>query len=149
MAEVKSPVRCVLAGSNSWPQVAEYVHRRNLDSRVTLLGYISHTDKLRLYASSLAVFYGPFDEDYGYVTLEAMLSRKPVITCTDSGGPREFVEHDRTGFVVEPDPRAIAQALDQLYAEKERARSLGEAGYDLYQSKDISWERVVEALLSA
>jgi glycosyltransferase involved in cell wall biosynthesis len=93
------------------------------------------------------VFFGPFDEDYGYVTLEAMLSHKPVITCTDSGGPLEFVEHGRTGFVVEPEPHAIAEVLDQLYRDKDRARIMGDAGYELYQSKDISWEKVVEALL--
>jgi hypothetical protein len=28
----------------------------------------------------------PFEEDYGYVTLEAFLARKPVITTTDAGG---------------------------------------------------------------
>ena len=39
----------------------------------------------------LAVLYPPVDEDYGYVTLEGMLSSKPVVTCTDSGGPLEFI----------------------------------------------------------
>ena len=46
---------------------------------------------LSLYRDALAVLYPPFDEDFGYVTLEAFLSRKPVITATDSGGPNEFV----------------------------------------------------------
>ena len=27
----------------------------------------------------------------GYVTMESFLSKKPVITCSDSGGPLEFV----------------------------------------------------------
>ena len=36
--------------------------------------------------SALAVAYVPFDEDFGYVTLEAFLARKPVITASDSGG---------------------------------------------------------------
>ena len=39
--------------------------------------------------------YAPFDEDYGYVTLEAFLARKPVITTTDAGGTLEFVERRR------------------------------------------------------
>ena len=43
------------------------------------------------YAHSLGVIFPAVDEDYGYVTLEAMLSSKPVITCADSGGPLEFV----------------------------------------------------------
>ena len=34
---------------------------------------------------------GVYDEDYGYITLEAFFAGKPVITHTDSGGPLEFV----------------------------------------------------------
>ena len=30
--------------------------------------------------------FAPFDEDYGYVTLEAFEARKPVVTASDSGG---------------------------------------------------------------
>ena len=44
---------------------------------------------------ALGVIFPPLDEDYGYVTLEAMLAAKPVITCTDSGGPLEFVGASR------------------------------------------------------
>ncbi len=39
-----------------------------------------------------AVVFPPFDEDYGFVTVEAFASAKPVITCTDSGGPTELVQ---------------------------------------------------------
>lgn len=151
MTQVRSPVRCVLAGSQSWGEVKERIEEivrcKNLQEKVLLAGPITHEEKVRYYADALAVFFGPFGEDYGYVTLEALLSRKPVITCTDSGGPLEFVEHGATGYVVEPDPQAIAEALDQLYWEKEQARRMGEAGYALYQAKEISWEKVVEALL--
>ena len=42
----------------------------------------------------LAVAYIPYDEDsYGYVTLEACLAKKAVITCTDSGGIDALVRH--------------------------------------------------------
>ncbi len=58
----------------------------------------------RRYAHALGVIYPPTDEDYGYVTLEAMLAAKPVITCTDSGGPLEFVTNDETGLIAEPTP---------------------------------------------
>lgn len=59
----------------------------------------------------MAVFFGPYDEDYGYITLEAMLAAKPVITCRDSGGPLEFVQQDETGWVVEPDPKRLPPPL--------------------------------------
>ena len=51
----------------------------------------------QLYLSALGVYFGPFDEDYGYVTLEGMAAERPVVTLTDSGGPLEFVRDDETG----------------------------------------------------
>ena len=63
------------------------------------------------YAHSLAVYFAPFDEDYGYITLEAWLSSKPVITATDSGGPAELITHEQDGWIVEPNAQAVAQVL--------------------------------------
>ena len=67
-----------------------------------------------LYAGCRAVIFAPFDEDYGYVTLEAFLSGKPVITADDSGGPLEFVEDGVTGCVTAPTPAAVADAMALL-----------------------------------
>jgi len=152
MARVRSPIRCVIAGAAADPDIAFQVeHRRNthgLHDRVQLLGVISHEAKIGYYARALAVFFGPVREDYGYVTLEAFLSRKAVISCSDSGAPLEFVEDGVNGFVVEPDPQAIADKLDALYADRSRARSLGEAGLDTYRAKGVSWETVLSRLLA-
>ena len=152
MARVRSPIRCVIAGDTTEPDIAFQVeHRRNqlgLTDRVALVGEISHDEKTRYYAGALAVFFGPLREDYGFVTLEAFLSRKPVITCRDSGGPLEFVEDGVNGFVVEPDAGAVADALDRLYVDRRRARALGEAGMETYRAKKISWDAVIERLLA-
>ena len=56
----------------------------------------------------------PWDEDYGYVSLEAMLSSKAVVTCSDSGGPLEFVEDRLNGLVCEPGPAAVAELAAEL-----------------------------------
>jgi glycosyltransferase involved in cell wall biosynthesis len=102
---------------------------------------------LSWYANSLGVFFRPYDEDYGYVTLEAMLSAKPVITCSDSGGPREFVLDGETGFVVEPRPELVADAIDRLAANPGRAAQMGQNGLASYASLGITWDHVVSTLL--
>jgi len=76
-----------------------------------------------------------------------MLSSKPVITCTDSGGPLEFVEDQVTGYVCDPDPKVIARAIDALYADKQKAKAMGQAGYNKYHAANISWDHVIETLL--
>ena len=72
---------------------------------------------------------------------------KPVITCTDSGGPLEFVVHRESGLVVAPDPRSIAEAIDELYAHRARAAEMGRAGRDRYDALGISWDKVVQTLV--
>ena len=79
-----------------------------LDGRVEFMGRVEEDLLADLYASSLAVYYAPVDEDFGMVPYEAFLSSKPVLTTTDAGGPLEIVTDRETGFVVPPDSAAIA-----------------------------------------
>jgi glycosyltransferase involved in cell wall biosynthesis len=93
--------------------------------------------------------YTPYDEDsYGYVTLEAFHSYKPVVTCSDSGGVKLLVRDNETGLVVEPNPEALAEAFDRLYENRIDARRLGRAGYDLMMTLSINWSTVVDKLTS-
>ncbi len=100
-----------------------------------------------MYANALGVLFAPFDEDYGYVTLEAFLSAKPVVTCRDSGGVLEFVRDGVNGRVAEPDPAALADALEGLAADRARAAAMGDAGREL--ARGITWDGVIEKLLGA
>lgn len=88
------------------------------------------------------------DEDYGYITLEAMLAQKAVITCADSGGPLEFVIDRQTGIVAQPAAASLAAALDMLWDDRERARQWGCAGRQRYDDLHIDWGHVVERLLA-
>ena len=77
------------------------------DPRIRFLGFVSDGRVAGLYANALAVLFVPKDEDFGYITIEAMLSHKPVIVCKDSGEPAALVKHGASGFVVDPDPAEL------------------------------------------
>jgi len=129
-------------------ELAERAEHLGVASRVRWLGMVSEEEKVLLYSEALGVVFTPLDEDYGYITLEAMLSAKPVITCSDSGGPSEFVVDGETGSICDPTPEAIAQAMDELWADRARARRLGQAGLEHYRAMDITWQNVVDKLCS-
>ncbi len=112
-------------------------------------GFVGEDELIELYSNALGVCYLPFDEDYGYVTLEGMLSSKPVIVPRDGGGATEFVEDGREGFVADPEPRALAEALDTLYADRARAQTMGERGREKLLAMNLSWQNVVEQIISA
>ena len=102
-------------------------------------------DVVEHYASCLGVYYAPYDEDYGYVTVEAFKAAKPVITTADAGGVLEFVEDGVNGFVCPPDsPNEIGARIDQLYRDRERARAMGLAGQG--RVREVTWDRVIEKL---
>ena len=147
IAQASPALRLVVVGEGSTRAHLERVAADcGVGARVTFTGSTAPVELVRLYAGALAVLYAPFDEDYGYVTLEAFLSGKPVITATDSGGPLEFVVNDENGLVCAPDASAIAAALTSLDADRQMAGRLGRAG--LARAREVTWDGVVEQLLA-
>jgi glycosyltransferase involved in cell wall biosynthesis len=116
--------------------------------RLSFAGGVTEEEKLDLFARCRGVIFVPFDEDYGYVTLEAMLAGKAVVTCTDSGGVLEFAVDGETALVSAPDPVALAEMLDRIWTDAKLARRLGAQGRTRYDRMGISWDTVVERLLA-
>ncbi|EYS85163.1 glycosyl transferase [Cupriavidus sp. SK-4] len=146
-ARLRTELFIVLAGAGGQMEPL----RRRIDAlgmghRVMLLGEISDQEKLHFYARSLAVCFAAQDEDYGYVPLEAMLSAKPVLVCSDAGGPLEFVRHGENGWVVPPHPEALAHALEGIAARPRQAAEMGVAGREMLLARGINWQHVVETL---
>ena len=147
LAHTDRGVRLVVVGEGPLREPLERVAAEaGVADRVTWTGTIDERTLVDLYAGALAVVFPPFDEDYGYVTLEAFLARKPVITTTDAGGPLEFVEHAINGFVTEPAPEAIGAAIARLAADRGAAQAFGDAGHERVRS--ITWDGVVDRLMA-
>ncbi len=152
MKHCRTPVRLIVAGKTESEAcaaaIAAEIAKYHAGGRVEFIDrFISDEEKIDLLSRSLACAYIPFDEDsYGYVTLEACLSRKAVVTCTDSGGIEALVRHGTTGSIVEPEPQALAAAFDELYSDRSRAVRMGAAGGDLARSLNINWEHVIRTL---
>jgi glycosyltransferase involved in cell wall biosynthesis len=146
MKRVRTPVRLKIAGTGPLAvQLRKQIDGLGIADRVELLGFVPGEDLIALYAGCRAALYVPLNEDYGYVTVEAFFSSKPVITTTDAGGPLEFVVHGETGLVAPPTPEALAAAIDQIREMSPTAlRSMGEAGFA--RVAEISWDHVIDRL---
>jgi glycosyltransferase involved in cell wall biosynthesis len=147
-AHVPAPLRLLIAGEGSVRADLEArIERLQLGHRVQLLGQVDDQRMLELLAGARGILFAPFQEDYGYVTLEAFLAHKPVVTSSDAGGPLEFVEDGVNGFVRDATPDAIAEAVVRLGNDANLARRLGEQGYE--RARRITWEGVVDRLVGA
>jgi glycosyltransferase involved in cell wall biosynthesis len=146
LAHAPRGLRLAIAGAGTVRnQLEALAEATGVADRVQFCGEVSDAQIVDLYAGALGVIFPPYDEDFGYVTLEAFLARKPVVTTTDAGGPNEFVRDGVNGFVCAPDPEAIGAAFSALDADRARAAGLGDAGYDV--ARTISWAGVVERLV--
>jgi glycosyltransferase involved in cell wall biosynthesis len=147
LAHLPAHLRMVIVGEGSH---RSFIEREAEDlgviDRITFAGSVADDDLVTLYRDALCVVYVPYDEDYGLATLEAFLAEKPVVTARDSGGTLEFVRDLENGFVVNPDPQAIAGAVARLDADRSLAASLGSTGRSVAAA--ITWDTVIERLLS-
>ena len=147
---LKTNAKVIIAGGGSEKEIENLkalIKDNHLEDKVTLAGFISEEEKINYYANCLAVYFGAFDEDYGYITLEGFFSEKPVIVHEDAGGPLEFVKDDYNGYIIQSDPKMIAEKIDFLYLNKDEAVRLGKNGRQTMVEKHMDWDYVIEKLL--
>ncbi len=145
-AAARARVPCRIAGEGpELERLRTLASELGADKLISFLGRIDEGELVDHYARCRAVVFPPFQEDYGLVTLEAFASAKPVVTCTDSGGPAELVRPDETGLVAEPEPGALGDALRRLADDAALAERLGAAA--LAEAKRHRWRAAVEKLV--
>lgn len=143
MRFVPHNVRLKIAGEG--PEMNRLIELAGGDERIEFLGFVNESELVDLYANSLAILFVPQDEDYGYITIEGMMSSKPIITTFDSGGPLEFVSDSKTGFIVCPDPKEIAEKINYFVEHVEEAKKMGLLANE--KVKGISWNNFVVKLI--
>jgi glycosyltransferase involved in cell wall biosynthesis len=139
-------VRCVIGGEGEQlPDLQRQARELGLDGRVTFTGHLDDATLVEYLACCRGVVFVPKREDYGFVTVEAFASARPVITAADSGGPLEFVRDGETGFVVRPEPVALAVACARLMDSRGDAERMGQQGQREIAS--LTWPHTVRELL--
>jgi glycosyltransferase involved in cell wall biosynthesis len=119
-------VRVVIAGDGE-ERDALTAQARDLGvvARVTFVGSLTDADLVDHLARCRAVCFPPLSEDFGFVTVEGFAAGKAVITCRDSGGPAELVEHEVNGLIVDPTPEALGAAMARVMDDPTTAERMG------------------------
>ncbi len=113
-----------ICGSGPLRQSLEkFVQQNGLKQLVRFTGYVTETEKLRIFASAdIAVFPSTAGESFGIVLLEAMASGRPAILAGDNSGYRSVLRGCPVNNLFDPeDVQELVQKLIQLcYDEKLR-----------------------------
>lgn len=143
MKYVKGDIKLKIAGTG--PDEAKLKEMAKGDERIEFLGFVNDEEVIKYYGNAKGVIFIPYEEDYGLVTIEAMMSYKPVVTCFDSGGTTEFVEEDETGYISSSAPKEIGKSIQKLCKLSDEAlQVMGKKCYE--KVKNINWNTVAQAL---
>src|SRR5262249_37701433 len=138
----------VIAGPPDVPEDATrleaLVERLALRDRVKLdLRFLPRGELADYVNHALAVAYLPYDENsLGYVAMEAATAGKPLISTPDSGGVLGLAKDNETGWIAQPEPQALADAMMQAYGGL--PAKLGAAARELWTSMGITWAKTIE-----
>ncbi|MBD3252211.1 glycosyltransferase [Candidatus Pacearchaeota archaeon] len=143
MDHIKEDINLIIVGDGPHKDMLQNLAKNN--PRIIFLGYQSPKKLVNLYSNALCTCLVSYREDYGLVTIESMKSKKPVITCVDSGGPLEFVEHGKTGLISNPNPKEIAENIEFLIENRDVAKNMGEKAYE--KVKNITWKNLINKMI--
>jgi glycosyltransferase involved in cell wall biosynthesis len=137
----------VVGRGPEWEAICRLHAELGLGDAVALLGDLSREQLAEEYVNASAFCLPSVQEGFGIVFLEAMAAELPVVACRIAAVP-EVVLDGTTGVLVPPrDPGALAEALEALVREPERARRLGQEGRR--RALGFSPRHVAERFLSA
>jgi glycosyltransferase involved in cell wall biosynthesis len=113
-------------------------------TNLEILGPMKSAQLTELYESALCVLAPAYLEDYGLTAVEAMAHGKPVIVCRDGGGLLDTVCHGENGLVVDPNGRAIAEAVAGLRDDSRLRDHLSQGASETAAA--YTWDRAAAQL---
>lgn len=124
---------CLVLGEGSLTEeLARLIAAQGLAQRVRLLGF--RADALAIMNAADLFVLPSLAEPFGLVLVEAMALGKPVV-ATNAGGPREIVEHEKSGLIVRPnDAEDLAEAIRRLMERPELRQQMAAAGYARFRN---------------
>ena len=120
----------------------DQIHRLDIGDRIIIHSHFISDEEVRYYFSAASLVVQPYrSATQSGVTQVAYHFNKPMVV-TNVGGLAEIVPDGQCGYVVDPEPAAIAGAIKEFFSgDEERFRPGLEEQKKLY-----TWDKLTEAL---
>lgn len=107
---------------------------------VRFFGYSNGSTLVKLFKLCDVVCVPSRNEPFGIVVLEAWSAGKPVL-ATETGGPREYVDHEVNGLKIFPRVDSVIWGVDRIFSDFDRARWMGRNGRETLE-KRFNWNMI-------
>ena len=129
-------LQLVLVGSgDDMPRLKEQSQKSGFAERIHFLEGLSREALAACYAHADIFALPSTGEGFGFVFLEAMAMKKPVIGAAIGGVPDIVIDHE-TGFLIDPKNSAsLTNALRELITSPELRKKMGQRGYEIVRAQ--------------
>jgi glycosyltransferase involved in cell wall biosynthesis len=135
--------RISLVGAGDWTPYEIKIKALGLSDHVCNYGHVSHEDMGRLYRNACLLAAPTRHESFGLVLGEAMACGLPVIATGVTAIP-EVVVDGVTGLLAPVNNCvAVANALEALLGDPQRAVAMGEAGR-VHVEESFGWSKIIQ-----
>ena len=125
-----------LAGKGNYAATIDFT--QGLYTNITFTGFLDREKLYQLYSIADIGVFPSLYEEFGYVALEMMMHRLPVVAYRTSG-PAEIIEDGQTGLLAElsfddheRSIKSLAEKIEYLFVNTEECRRMGNAGRERY-----------------
>jgi len=139
-------IHLVVAGEcyEDWIFYQKIIQENGLEGRIHLFNEFIPAEQVRVFFSAADLIVQPYrSATQSGISQIAYHFEKPMVV-TNVGGLPEIVTQGISGYVVEPEPGAIAEAMRDFFTNN-RAQAMREGV--VAEKKRFSWEYLVEKLL--
>jgi glycosyltransferase involved in cell wall biosynthesis len=147
MAQVRAKFELIILGDgNHKPACERLALKLGLAGRVTFKGFVPQAELQDYYRDASGVLISSLlPEPIATIGLEVMRFALPVVAF-DAGGIKDWLKDGETGYLVPwMNLEAYARRVEDLLADKARARALGEAGRK-FVSEHYDFDRYIANL---
>lgn len=139
----------IIGSGPDLPKLQSLAESLRSRDRIHLVPQLSRDELLSEMTAHDVFLFPSLRDGGGAVVIEAMAAGKPVV-CLDTGGPGMHISRD-CGIKISPRnvknaPQELAQALENLYLNKDLRLKLGKAGRQKALNQ-YHWDRLGEQLM--
>ena len=138
------PALRVVLGRGEQSSLARLAAARGV--RLEIEAGLGEAELVERYQRALATVCAARLEPFGLTAIESMACGTPVVAIREAGY-RDSVEDGVNGFLTDPEPAALAEAVGRLCSDSRLARRLGRAGREQVLDR-WTWEHAASRLES-